>query len=61
MVKNSVSGALTRGSFLQYLQLLLNGQMRVTEPPGIASWFDVVSLFPRPILFETIAVTAIAA
>lgn len=59
MVKNSVSGALTRESFLQYLQLLLNEQMRVTEPSGIASQFDVVSLFPCPILFETIAVTTI--
>lgn len=53
-----LSGALTREPFLQCLQLLLNGQISVTESPGIASQFDVYSLFPCQILFENVAVTA---
>lgn len=53
----SVSGALTREPFLQCLQLLLNGQMSVTESLGIASQFDVCSLFPCQIWAEITAVT----
>lgn len=52
-----LSGALTREPFLQCLQLLLNGQMSVTKSSGIASQFDVYSLFPCQISFENIAVT----
>lgn len=37
-----VSGALTREPFPQCLQLLLNGQMSITEPPGIASQLEIV-------------------
>lgn len=53
-----LSGALTREPFLQCLQLLLNEQMSVTASLGIASQFDVYSLFPCQILLENIAVTA---
>lgn len=55
----SLSGTLTRESFLQYLQLLLSEQMSVTESTGIASLFAVYSLFPCQILFENIALTAL--
>lgn len=52
-----LSGPLTREPFLQCLQLLLNEQMSVTASLGIASQFDVYSLFPCQILLENIAVT----